>query len=322
MANRYRIIESRMWGDEKIRRLTHPQPCGLSLWVYLLTGPHTTSIPGLFVAGEMSLAEALGWPIEGFREGFRELLREGLAKADWAARVVWIPNAIKCNPPANPNVVKGWLSYLVEIPECSLKDEACQHFQAFLASKGPKFEKAFKGSAKASAKGSAKGSRNGMANQEQEQEQEQELDAGASCPETPPAASSVPPILVFPTDGRIKEWPLVAAKVAELAAAFPSLDILAECRKALGWVLAAPDRRKTAKGMSKFLFGWMSRCQDRGGGKRGQDGRRQTVGRSSRIEAPSGKYAGLGKTIGADASASADGGAAPGVSPAAPNFDT
>jgi len=55
----------------------------------------------------MALAEELGWSLKEFREGFAELSREGLVKADWNARVVFISNATKYNPPENPNVVKG-----------------------------------------------------------------------------------------------------------------------------------------------------------------------------------------------------------------------
>ena len=84
-----------------------PAPCGQSLFVYLLTGPHTTNIPGLFSAGEAGLAEALGWPLKGFREAFGEACRKPLVKADWKARLCWIPNAIKFNKPESPNVVRS-----------------------------------------------------------------------------------------------------------------------------------------------------------------------------------------------------------------------
>jgi hypothetical protein len=52
---------------------------------------------------------------------------------------------------------------------------------------------------------------------------------------------------------------------AEWAAAYPGVDVMAEARKALAWVNANPTKRKTARGMAKFLLGWMSRQQDRGG---------------------------------------------------------
>jgi hypothetical protein len=160
---RYRKIDTRMWADAKFRALSTPPPSGKYLWIALLTGPHTTNLPGLFRVGEMALSEELGWSLEGFRKGFAELFREGLAKADWNARVVWIPNAIKYNPPDNPNVVKGWRDSWDEVPECGLKAEAYQTLRTFTKGLGEGFAKAFH-----------EGCVQCLANQEQEQEQEQE----------------------------------------------------------------------------------------------------------------------------------------------------
>lgn len=160
---RYRKIDVRMWGDARFRALSAPPASGRYLWIFLLTGPHTTNLPGLFRSGERALAEELDWPLEGFREGFTELSREGLAKADWGARVVWVPNAIKYNPPENPNVVKGWRNSWDEIPECDLKVEAFERLKEFTQRLGEGFGKAF-----------LEGCAKSLANQEQEQEQEQE----------------------------------------------------------------------------------------------------------------------------------------------------
>lgn len=160
---RYRKVDVRMWSDAKFRSLSAAPPNAQTLWVYLLTNPETTSIPGLFRAGEAAIAEALGWDVKGFREPFQELFRKGLAKADWKARLVWIPNALKHNPPENPNVVKGWRAAWDELPECSLKSEAHQHITETLKGFGKGLLEPF-----------AKGCPNRMPNQEQEQEQEQD----------------------------------------------------------------------------------------------------------------------------------------------------
>jgi hypothetical protein len=170
---RYRKIDTRMWGDSKFRELSSPGPSAKYLWVYLLTGPHTTNLPGLFRSGEMSLAEELGWSVEGFRKGFAELFAKGLIKADWNARVVWIPNAIKYNPPDNPNVIKSWRDSWDEVPECPLKNEAYEALKGFTEGLGEGFGKAFK-------EGCAKG----LANQEQEQEQEQTTTAVSPQPQS------------------------------------------------------------------------------------------------------------------------------------------
>jgi hypothetical protein len=90
------------------------------------------------------------------------------------------------------------------------------------------------------------------------------LDPTNICPETAVAVIETA-VLTFPTDGNPREWDLTDAKVKEFREAFPSLDVVAECRKALAWVQANPTKRKTPRGMPGFLFRWLSRVQDRGG---------------------------------------------------------
>lgn len=123
--------------------LSRPQPNAQSLWVALLAGEQTDAIPGLFKIGELAFAEQLGWPLEGFRKAFREVFAKGLAKADWDARLVWVPNAIKWNPPANPNIVTMWREPWRHLPECGLKLEAYQHLKGFAEGLSEGFREAF-----------------------------------------------------------------------------------------------------------------------------------------------------------------------------------
>jgi hypothetical protein len=156
---RYRKLDLRTWSDKKFRELSPLPPSGQSLWLYLVLGPHTTNIPGLFEASEISMADRLGWSLEAFREAFREASSKGMAKADWKARLVWLPNAPDYNKPESPNVVISWGSAFDELPECEIKWQAYQSLKAFTEGLGEAFSKAF---AKA------------IPNQEQEQEQKQE----------------------------------------------------------------------------------------------------------------------------------------------------
>lgn len=169
---RYRKIEVRMWGDERFRGLTPMPPCGQGLWVFLLTGPHTGPIPGLFRAGRAAMAEELDWDLEAFDEAFAEAFQQGMVEADWKAKVVWIPNAIHCNRPESPNVVTSWGSEWDLIPECDLKREAYEVLKASISALGEGFGKAF---GKAFNKPREKPTPKTMPNQEQEQEQEQEV---------------------------------------------------------------------------------------------------------------------------------------------------
>jgi len=190
---RYRKVLTRIWADDRFMRLSMPQPNAQSLFLYLLTGSHTTCIPGVIIAGEASLAETLGWPIEGFREAFRELLTEGfedghdypLVMADPKARLIFLPRAVIHNQPESPNVIKSWKTQWSEVPECELRATIWGVLLAGLSSKSKALADEFrssiekpKPSAKPFANPSPKPSGNpsvkAMANQEQEQEQEQD----------------------------------------------------------------------------------------------------------------------------------------------------
>ena len=143
MASRYRKIDVAMYGDQKFRELSKPQPNGQTLWVYLLTGPHNCAIPGLSCIGEAAMSEALGWSLEAFRKAFAEVKAKGMADADWQARVVWIPNAVKYNPPQSVKVIKAWANLWPEIPECELKVTAFATLKAFAKGYHEAFGEAF-----------------------------------------------------------------------------------------------------------------------------------------------------------------------------------
>jgi hypothetical protein len=79
------------------------------------------------------------------------------------------------------------------------------------------------------------------------------------------APADSPMFLEFPTVGKGgSAYQLSEAQVAEWAGLFPTIDVKAETRKALAWVLARPNRRKTAGGMPGFLVGWLNRATDGG----------------------------------------------------------
>lgn len=180
---RYRKLDLRVWSDEKFRELSALPPSGQSLWLYLILGPQTTNIPGLFESSEVAMADRLGWSLEAFREAFREVSREALpegcldpqkqpmAKADWKARLVWLPNALQYNRPESPNVVVSWGTVFDELPECDIKREAYQSLKAFAEGLGEAYSKAFD---KAFRKPSPKAMPNQKQEQKQIQEQEQE----------------------------------------------------------------------------------------------------------------------------------------------------
>ena len=78
-----------------------------------------------------------------------------------------------------------------------------------------------------------------------------------------------PIVLTFPTIGKDgTEWHLRTRQFHEWLALYPGLDIIAEAQKALAWVRANENRRKTVRGMPAFLVNWFNRSVNRGGARR------------------------------------------------------
>jgi len=172
--SRYRKIEVRTWTDQKFRELSPLLPSGQGLWFYLLTGPHTGPVPGLFRAGRAAMAEELNWSLDDFTDALDELTSCGMAKVDFGARLMWLPNALKHNLPQSPNVVRSWGVELDLLPECALKVKALARMREVLSEMGEPFVAALDEVLAKVVKASPKASPKPKSNQEQEQDQEQE----------------------------------------------------------------------------------------------------------------------------------------------------
>lgn len=48
---------------------------------------------------------------------------------------------------------------------------------------------------------------------------------------------------------------------------YPAVDILQELKKMVGWLESNPKKRKTRRGISRFINNWLSNAQDKGGSK-------------------------------------------------------
>lgn len=213
--SKYRKTSLGMWADEKFRRLSKPKPNGQSLWQWLITGPRTTQIPGIVLGTPEELAAALRWPLDrhpgslepAFRDAFAEVLREGMAKADSEAGLVWLPKAPEHNKPESPNGVRSWRTAWDDVPECALKGEAWRALKGFTEGWGVSFAKAF-----------ADACRQPSAIQEQEQEQEQEQDTNAPAERAPvqPVLISVPALPRFDFAAVYARYPRKKGKHAGL----------------------------------------------------------------------------------------------------------
>ena len=98
---------------------------------------------------------------------------------------------------------------------------------------------------------------------EKEKEAETETEEYHYCSEPPSAVSELPVEEIPLNDGTM--YPLFQRDVDEYARLYPAVDISQELRNIRGWCMANPVRRKTRKGVNRFINGWLSKTQDKGG---------------------------------------------------------
>lgn len=56
------------------------------------------------------------------------------------------------------------------------------------------------------------------------------------------------------------EHPVTEAEIAEYRTAYPRIDVVSELRKVRAWCMANPSKRKTARGVARFLNSWLDRA--------------------------------------------------------------
>lgn len=238
---KYRKVDPRIWNDSKFMELSDS---GKLVLFFVLTHPNMTAV-GAMRHTVPGMAAELGWTAEAFREAFMEACSKGIVKHDERASFIWLPNFIKYNQPENPNVVKAWRTALDLLPECAMLEELIQHVKAFLKGLAIGFQKAFD-----------KTYRKSMANQEQEQEQDyKDISPG----ETGPVSSGQHAILLPCQDGT--DYIFEPDFIETLQTAYPQVDIVAQAKKARAWLLSNPTKKKTRRGIKKFMNTWLANAQ-------------------------------------------------------------
>jgi hypothetical protein len=177
----YRIIQTRIWNDEKFHGLTKD---GKLAFFFLLTHPGMTSL-GAMRATLPGLAAELSGQGEDLTEGLREVFGKGLANLDEDHHFLCLPNFLRYNKPASCNVIKAWVHSLELLPECESKVLLVQRVASFAKDLPEAFRKAFD---KTFPKTYPLTYGKVKPIQEQEQEQEQEYKKKIGRPSAEPSA--------------------------------------------------------------------------------------------------------------------------------------
>lgn len=249
---RYRKIFIRLWKNPEFRRLPEGEKL---LTLYLLSGPQTNRI-GIYQVSFALAMEDLDWKLPTLKHRLGKSCQAFRWSFDAHSNVIWIPSWWDFNSPTeNPKNMQGALSDVYELPSTPLIYQFAKHLTFVPKALHGLFQGVAEWYQQRSPMGQcSNGDRTQEQEQEQEKEQEQE-DSSAALARTEPA------VLTFPTVGlKGTSWALTDTQVSEWQTAFPSIDILAEARKARVWVHANPGRKKTADGMPRFLVSWFNRA--------------------------------------------------------------
>lgn len=79
-------------------------------------------------------------------------------------------------------------------------------------------------------------------------------------------------------------WEPEDADIIQWQKTYPAVDVFAELAKMESWLDANPAKRKTSKGIKRFVNAWLSRAQDRGGSSPLQVEGKKTIRQRSNLD--------------------------------------
>lgn len=91
---------------------------------------------------------------------------------------------------------------------------------------------------------------------------DKDIKPGPQQAEPEPAIGYIP-TNKYNTEG--EQYPVTQRQIDGWQEVYPAVNVIQEVKRAKAWLQANPSKAKTYRGMAKFLNGWMSRQQDRGG---------------------------------------------------------
>lgn len=99
-----------------------------------------------------------------------------------------------------------------------------------------------------------------------------------SCPEPEKSAPTPSGILLPLNDKSFYDVP--QDKITLWRETYPAVDVESELRRMVAWLDSNPTKRKTRRGIERFINSWLARTQDSGGSK-GQKGVNGSVGNNA-----------------------------------------
>jgi len=251
----YSKTQSSLWKSLKRKEISDD---GKLLFIYLYSCPHRNLL-GFYHIPFAYIESDLGWTAQRVSKGYAELYGKGLVEYDEGLEYMLIPGFLEHNPFENPNVEKKAVRLFEELSELA---------ESRLL---PSFERVLKGLPKPFPE-LLKRVTQTLSNKEEEEETEEETEEEVLCAE-PETVSAPEPVITITLNDK-SEYPVLPEQVKEWRELYPAVDVEQELRNMRGWCMSNPSKRKTKGGVLKFITGWLSREQDKGGVRASPSSRR------------------------------------------------
>jgi len=132
MLSRYTSVYQQIWYSNSFRSLGKIPPSPHTLFIFILTGPHTTSLPGLYRIGPGYISDVLKWNLTEVHKAIKQLSSRHMIRYNSKNCLIYLPKWSKFNSPSNPNVLTSWVKDLKNIPNCQLKELFLNDLKALL----------------------------------------------------------------------------------------------------------------------------------------------------------------------------------------------
>lgn len=121
---------------------------------------------------------------------------------------------------------------------------------------------------------------------EKDIEIDKEKDINTLCPEVETSEQKV--FISLPLVTGSGSFDVTFDYLNSLRQLYPAIDVEQEFRKMFGWLDSNPRNRKTARGIKRFITGWLSRAQDKAPAYRPQPGGNRNIGTEQYMESTAG----------------------------------
>ncbi|SUF57551.1 replication protein [Salmonella enterica] len=253
----YAKVSPQFWMGRSGRELRRAGPEAQVVALYLMTSPHANML-GLYYLPILFMAHETGLSFEGASKGLQSAIKAGFCSYDEASEMVWVHEmaAYQVGRALKPtdNQCAGVRREYAALPD-----------NPFLSGFYEKYEADYHLTIKREVVTQKEGALEGLGSQEQEQEQEQEQDQEkkhlSGAEENPPQTDE-PIFISLPLSGGKVFFDVPEGYLREQAVLYPAVNVEQEFRNMRGWLDSNPERRKTGRGIRRFITTWLQRCQD------------------------------------------------------------